>query len=180
MKRWPRLEALNLVDVLRIWVRSGANFPGKPFPDFQGPRERCGHHLNCGAIWVSTQFFLKYCLDFNGIPPAKNLKTFLRMHFVLLFLKYKFLLPVQRNTTNRTDGIRSSQVVIPKIFSPPHKNTWQPRKLKNVFHDHSCVFVEQLCKFIAILEYSSLNSYLISGLVIIQQIILSVEHKSLV
>lgn len=34
-----RLEALNLGDLLRIWVRSGATTPRGPLLDFQGPRE---------------------------------------------------------------------------------------------------------------------------------------------
>ncbi|KAG8293942.1 hypothetical protein J6590_007609 [Homalodisca vitripennis] len=53
-----RLEALNLEDLLRIWVRSGANFPRSPLPDFQGPRGRSGHHRNCGALRVPNPISL--------------------------------------------------------------------------------------------------------------------------
>ncbi|KAG8250557.1 hypothetical protein J6590_099149 [Homalodisca vitripennis] len=53
-----RLEALNLGDLLRIWVRSGANFPRSPLPDFQGPRGRSGHRRNCGALRVPNPISL--------------------------------------------------------------------------------------------------------------------------
>ncbi|KAG8305096.1 hypothetical protein J6590_077248 [Homalodisca vitripennis] len=53
-----RLEALNLGDLLRIWVRSGANFPRSPLPDFQGPRGRSGHRRNCGALRVQNPISL--------------------------------------------------------------------------------------------------------------------------
>ncbi len=53
-----RLEALNLGDLLRIWVRSGANFPRSPLPDFQGPRGRSGHRCNCGALRVPNPISL--------------------------------------------------------------------------------------------------------------------------
>lgn len=53
-----RLEALNLGDLLRIWVRSGANIPRSPLPDFQGPRGRSGHRCNCGALRVPNPISL--------------------------------------------------------------------------------------------------------------------------
>ena len=53
-----RLEALNLGDLLRIWVRSGANFPRGPLPDFQGPRGRSGHRRNCDALRVPNPISL--------------------------------------------------------------------------------------------------------------------------
>lgn len=45
-----QLEALNLGDLLRIWVRMGANPPRGPLPDFQGPSGISGHRCNCGAL----------------------------------------------------------------------------------------------------------------------------------
>lgn len=53
-----RLEALNLGDLLRIWVRSGASIPRGPLPDFQGPRGRSGHRRNCGALRVPNHISL--------------------------------------------------------------------------------------------------------------------------
>ncbi len=53
-----RLEALNLGDLLRIWVRSGANFPRSPLPDFQGPRGRSGHRRNCDALRIPNPISL--------------------------------------------------------------------------------------------------------------------------
>uniref|UniRef100_A0A1B6BX42 Uncharacterized protein n=1 Tax=Clastoptera arizonana TaxID=38151 RepID=A0A1B6BX42_9HEMI len=54
-----RLEALNLGDLLRIWVRSGADVPRSPLPDFQGPRGRSGHRRNCGALRVPNPISLQ-------------------------------------------------------------------------------------------------------------------------
>jgi hypothetical protein len=45
-----RLEALDLGDLLRIWVRTGAATPRDPHPDFQGPTGLPGHRSNCGAL----------------------------------------------------------------------------------------------------------------------------------
>jgi hypothetical protein len=45
-----RLEALDLGDLLRIWVRAGATPPRDPHPDFQGPTGLPGHRSNCGAL----------------------------------------------------------------------------------------------------------------------------------
>lgn len=53
-----RLEALNLGDRLRIWVRSGATPARGPLPDFQGPRGRSGHRRNCGALRVPNHISL--------------------------------------------------------------------------------------------------------------------------
>lgn len=53
-----RLEALDLGDLLRIWVRAGANAPRGPLPDFQGPRGRSGHRRNCGALRVPNPISL--------------------------------------------------------------------------------------------------------------------------
>lgn len=53
-----RLEALNLGDLLRIWVRTGAIPPRGPLPDFQGPRGRSGHRRNCGALRVPNHISL--------------------------------------------------------------------------------------------------------------------------
>lgn len=53
-----RLEALDLGDLLRIWVRTGATPPRGPLLDFQGPRGRCGHRRNCGALRVPNPISL--------------------------------------------------------------------------------------------------------------------------
>lgn len=53
-----RLEALNLGDLLRIWVRAGATARRGPLPDFQGPRGRSGHRRNCGALRVPNHISL--------------------------------------------------------------------------------------------------------------------------
>ncbi|KAH0548396.1 hypothetical protein KQX54_000730 [Cotesia glomerata] len=53
-----RLEALNLGDLLRIWVRTGATPPRVPLLDFQGPRGRSGHRRNCGALRIPNPFSL--------------------------------------------------------------------------------------------------------------------------
>lgn len=53
-----RLEALDLGDLLRIWVRTGATPPRGPLPDFQGPRGRSGHRRNCGALRVPNHISL--------------------------------------------------------------------------------------------------------------------------
>lgn len=53
-----RLEALHLGDLLRIWVRTGATPPRGPLLDFQGPRGRCGHRRNCGALRVPNPISL--------------------------------------------------------------------------------------------------------------------------
>lgn len=53
-----RLEALDLGDLLRIWVRAGATVPRGPLPDFQGPRGRSGHRRNCGALRVPNHISL--------------------------------------------------------------------------------------------------------------------------
>lgn len=53
-----RLEAIDLGDLLRIWVRTGATPPRGPLPDFQGPRGRFGHRCNCGALRVPNHISL--------------------------------------------------------------------------------------------------------------------------
>jgi hypothetical protein len=53
-----RLEALDLGDLLRIWVRAGATSPRGPLPDFQGPRGRSRHRRNCGALRVPNHISL--------------------------------------------------------------------------------------------------------------------------
>lgn len=53
-----RLEALNLGDLLRIWVRAGAKYPRSPYPDFQGPGGRSRHRRNCGALCVPNPISL--------------------------------------------------------------------------------------------------------------------------
>lgn len=53
-----RLEALNLGDLLRIWVRAGATPPRGPLLDFQGPRGRSRHRRNCGALRVPNHISL--------------------------------------------------------------------------------------------------------------------------
>lgn len=60
-----RLEALHLGDLLRIWVRSGADCPRSPPPDFQGPRGRSGHRCNCGALRVPNPISL---LEDSRVP----------------------------------------------------------------------------------------------------------------
>jgi hypothetical protein len=54
-----RLEALDLGDLLRIWVRAGATPPRDPHPDFQGPTGLPGHRSNCGALRVPLRISLR-------------------------------------------------------------------------------------------------------------------------
>lgn len=54
-----RLEALDLGDLLRIWVRAGATPPRDPHPDFQGPTGLPGHRSNCGALRVPYHISLR-------------------------------------------------------------------------------------------------------------------------
>ena len=54
-----RLEALDLGDLLRIWVRAGATPPRDPHPDFQGPTGLPGHRSNCGALRVPFHISLR-------------------------------------------------------------------------------------------------------------------------
>jgi hypothetical protein len=54
-----RLEALDLGDLLRIWVRAGATPPRDPHPDFQGPTRIPGHRSNCGALRVLFHISLR-------------------------------------------------------------------------------------------------------------------------
>jgi hypothetical protein len=54
-----RPEALDLGDLLRIWVRAGATPPRDPHPDFQGPAGLPGHRSNCGALRVPFHISLR-------------------------------------------------------------------------------------------------------------------------
>jgi hypothetical protein len=54
-----RLEAIDLGDLLRIWVRAGAAPPRDPHPDFQGPTRIPGHRSNCGALRVPFHISLR-------------------------------------------------------------------------------------------------------------------------
>lgn len=75
-----RLEALNLGDLLRIWVRAGAKAPRGPLPDFQGPRGRSGHRRNCGALRVPNPISLledsreleRSCRKENSSPISRR------------------------------------------------------------------------------------------------------------
>lgn len=53
-----RLEALNLGDLLRIWVRAGRTPPRGPHLDFQGPRGSSGHRRKCDALRVPIHISL--------------------------------------------------------------------------------------------------------------------------
>ena len=66
-----RLEAFNLGDLLRIWVRTGATPPRGPFPDFQGPRGMSGHRRNCGALRAPFPISL---LENSREPERSNRK----------------------------------------------------------------------------------------------------------
>ena len=45
-----RLEAMNLGDLLRIWVRARAASPRGPLPDFHGPTGRSRRRWKCVAL----------------------------------------------------------------------------------------------------------------------------------
>lgn len=66
-----RLEALDLGDLLRIWVRTGAATPRDPHPDFQGPTGLPGHRSNCGALCAPFHISL---LEYSMEPERSNRK----------------------------------------------------------------------------------------------------------
>lgn len=66
-----RPEAVNLGDLLRIWVRTGATPPRGPSPDFQGPRGMSGHRRNCGALRAPFPLSL---LENSREPERSNRK----------------------------------------------------------------------------------------------------------
>jgi hypothetical protein len=66
-----RLEALDLGDLLRIWVRAGAATPRDPHPDFQGPTGLPGHRSNCGALRAPFHISL---LEDSMEPERSNRK----------------------------------------------------------------------------------------------------------
>lgn len=68
------------------------------------------------------------------------------------------------NTTNGTDGIESTRVVLFEIF-PLIQTLYNLETETLLSWPLLCFFVIPLCKFVTILQYFSLNSYLIFGLV---------------